>query len=57
MQYIGQQKGFDPRTIVFLVFLLVAGAAGLFALTFINIPAPQNPVVKELDAKTFLENK
>ena len=57
MQYIGQRRGLDPRMVVFMGAVLVLLVAGLISLTFVTIPAPQNPIVKELDAKAFLENK
>ena len=43
--------------VVFMGAVLVLLVAGLISLTFVTIPAPQNPIVKELDAKAFLENK
>lgn len=57
MQYIGQQRGIDARVVVFVLFLATLLVAGLIALTFVDIPAPQTPITKALDAKAFLENK
>lgn len=42
------------------LFALVGVAvilAGLVSLAFVNVPAPQNAVVVELDAKTLSESK
>lgn len=43
------------RIILAGVVILVIG--GMIALMTADIPAPQKPVEKELDAKTFLEPK
>ena len=54
MQYIGQQRGLDARLVTLLAVSLAVVVGGLAALAFVDIPATQAPVEKELDAKAFL---
>ena len=52
-----QQKRGGSWTKKLLLLCGVAVVGVLVALMFVNIPAPQKAVEKELDAKVFLEQK
>jgi hypothetical protein len=57
MQYARQHGGYSPRFIGFLLVLLLAVVIGLVAFAQVEVPAPQQPVTKALDASSFLQNK
>jgi len=44
-----------PKFLISGIFLIIIG--GAVALMLVDIPAPQQPVEKVLDAKTFLRSK
>lgn len=52
-----QHRRQGNRLRVIFVLILAVAVAAIGALLVLNPPSPATPVVKELDAKAFLEQK
>lgn len=52
-----QHKRGHSRSGIFLALLIVMLGVGVGALMVVDVPAPQKPVEKQLDAAAFLGQK